>query len=187
MAPGEIPTTVLTALGSGACLTIDELDRQLPLNRRQISDGAASLILRGLAERIEAGCYRLNAEGLAAAARGETISSGPSGRHTGRRRPPADTLRQRAWTAMRMAGSFTVGDIVMAAARKETDADSSLHRYLRRLKLAGYVAELPVRQRGTHPTSNGFKRFRLLKDTGPIAPMWSDAYGMMIDRNEVAR
>lgn len=184
LAPGEIPTAILTTLGHGSCLTIDQLDTALPLNRRQISDGAAKLILRGLAERVEAGCYQLTSAGLEAAARGEAITSGPMGRHTAKaRKPIADTLRQRAWTAMRMSGAFTVGALVMAAGRGEADAENNLQRYLRRLKGAGYVAELPVRERGTALTSNGFKRYRLIRDTGPAAPVWSDARGRIIEHN----
>lgn len=183
-APGEIPMTVRAALHDGACRTIDQLDALLPLTRRQISNGAARLIMRGQLERVEAGCYRLTPAGHEALARGEAITSGPIGPLTGRaRKPLRDTLRQRAWTAMRMSGTFTIGDLIMAAGRGEADAETNLGRYLRHLKTAGYVAELPMRQRGTRPTSNGFKQFRLLRDTGPIAPVWSAARLLMIDHN----
>lgn len=184
-APGELPNTILATLAGGVCMTIDQLDANLPLTRRQISDGAAKLILRGLAERVEAGCYQLTPAGQQALAAGTTITSGPRGRHTGgMRKAPRDTLRQRAWTAMRMSGAFTIGDIAMAAGRAGDAApETNVQRYLHRLKKAGYVTELQVRARGTALTSNGFKRFRLLKDTGPLAPVWSDARGQMVDRN----
>lgn len=182
--PGEVPTTVRAGFADGACRTIDELFTMLPLTRRQISDGAASLIMRGQLERIETGCYQLTPAGLTAHAAGEAITSGPTGKHTGRsRRPLKNTLRQRAWTAMRMSGTFTIGDLVMAAAREERDAETNIARYLRSLKATAYVLELPVRSRGTHLTSNGFKRFRLIKDTGPIAPVWSRARNRLVDHN----
>lgn len=182
--PGEVPSTVRSGLADGACRTIDDLAAMLPLTRRQISNGAASLIMRGQLERIETGCYQLTPAGLTAHAAGETITSGPTGKRTGRsRRPLKDTLRQRAWTAMRMSGTFTIGDLVMAATRGDRDAETNISRYLRVLKATAYVVELPVRARGTHLTSNGFKRFRLLKDTGPIAPVWSEARGRLIDHN----
>lgn len=185
-APGELPNTILATLAGGACMTIDQLDASLPLNRRQISDGAAKLILRGYAERVEAGCYQLTPAGHKALATGIAITSGPRGRLTGGlRKAPRDTLRQRAWTAMRMSGAFTVGDIALAAARPgDAMPENNLQRYMRQLHRAGYLAELPVRARGTALTSNGFKRFRLLKDTGPLAPVWSDTHDVMIDRNE---
>lgn len=183
-AAGEIPTTVLHALADGSCRTIDQLDVALDLSRRQISNGAASLILRGYAERVEAGCYQLTPAGSEAAERGETIKPGPWRPDTGKiRKPQQDTLRQRAWNAMRMSATFTIGDIVMAAARDDADPESNVQRYLRHLKNAGYVAELPTRQRGTHLTSNGFKRFRLIRDTGPSAPAYRAGKNTIHDYN----
>ncbi|MRN48686.1 hypothetical protein GJU94_02380 [Brucella sp. 10RB9214] len=172
-ASGEIPTMILRHLGDGTCQTIDQLDAALPLNRRQISDGAAMLIKRDYLDRIEAGCYCLTPSGLAAAHRGERITSGPLHPHTGKcRRPHRDTFRQRAWNAMRMSVTFTIGDLAIVAAKDDKDPESNLVNYLGALRRVGYVTELPVRQSGTHLTSNGFKRFRLLKDTGPVAPVW---------------
>lgn len=173
MTPGTVPTTLLTALRDGSCQTVDELNTKLPFNRRQISDGASSLIMRGLLERIEIGCYRLTRDGKKAAEEGRVISSGPYRPDRGKcRAPQQNTLRQRAWNVMRMGNAFTIGDLVMAACvGSEKNAESNLQRYLKRLAHAGYVAELPVRVRGTKLTSNGFKRFRLIRDTGPIAPV----------------
>lgn len=182
---GVLPTTLLQCLADGTCRTIDELDVDLPLTRRQISDGAVKLILRGYAERIEVGCYRLTHDGLSAAARGEVIKSGPWRPDTGRaRKPVANTFRQRVWTVMRMSGSFTLGDLVMAAAgADDRDAGSNASFYIRRLIGAGYVFELPVRQRDTKVTSNGIKRFRLLKDTGPKAPVYRSRTRSIYDYN----
>lgn len=172
--PGTLPTTILHRLEGGACLTIDTLETSLGLTRRQISDGAAKLVLRGLLERIEAGCYRLTAAGRDAAASGLVITSGPRRPHTAKVPKPArNTFRQRVWTALRMSGAVTVGDLVMAAAGSDDlDAESNAAWYLCRLRTAGYIAELPVRQKGTRPTSNGFKRYRLILDTGPQAPVY---------------
>lgn len=185
MVPGTVPTTLLHALGDGACRTIDDLDARLPLSRRQISDGAGMLIMRGLMERIEVGCYQLTADGRAAAASGRVISSGPIRPDRGRcRAPQTGTLRQRAWNAMRMGGAFTIGDLVMAGCDgSEKSAASNLQRYLKSLVRAGYVAELPVRARGTKQTSNGFKRYRLLRDTGPVAPVWRPSKHDLFDHN----
>lgn len=70
-----------------------------------------------------------------------------------------------------MSVTFTIGDIAMAAASaKDANAEDNVQRFLNVLRHAGYVVELPIRQRGTRLTSNGFKRFRLLKNTGPLAP-----------------
>lgn len=183
-ATGEIPTMILRHLGDGSCQTIDELDAALPLNRRQISNGAAMLIKRDYLDRVEAGCYRLTSSGQEAAAKGEKITSGPIRTDTCiARTPQRNSLRQRAWTAMRMSGTFTIGDIVIVAARGDLDPESNVQRYLQMLRAGGYVAEMPVRQRGTHLTSNGFKRFRLIKDTGPIAPVWKSKLRSLWDHN----
>lgn len=169
--PGIIPTTVLHNLADGACRTIDQLDEQLEFNRRQISDGAAKLVYRGFLERVEAGCYQLTKAGLEAAADGKKIKSGPWKPLTGKsRKPRANTFRQRAWNAMRMSVEFTFSDIVIAADRNDKGPKNNLQAYMRQLVRAKYVAELPTRVGGTSLTSNGFKRFMLLTNSGPVAP-----------------
>lgn len=182
---GELPTTLLRCLADGACRTIDELDETLALDRRQISDAAFRLINRGYAERVERGCYRLTADGIAAAERGEALTGGPSGPDTVQvRKPWRDTSRQRAWAAMRMSGAFTVGEIAMAALRDaDPAAEDNLRRYVLQLKRAGYLVELPVRQSGTKLTSNGFKRFRLIRDTGFEAPVYRTKTKALHDYN----
>jgi hypothetical protein len=117
------------------------------------------------------GCYQLTPEGLAAAAAGEVITSGPKG--PGQKVPEyRDTFRQRAWTSMRMQRLFTVPDIVLEAARTEDgNPVDNLQRYLKALAAAGYVRVSPHRVEATAPTSNGYKRFLLHRDTGPRAPV----------------
>lgn len=185
---GVLPTTILHhlgALGDNACLTMDALEVALGLTRRQISDGAAKLVFRGLLERVEAGCYRLTTDGRARAAANDVIKAGPWRADTAKdRRPVRDTFRQRVWNAVRMAGAFTIGDVVMAAARADDkDAENNAAWYIRHLKNAGYLAELPNRQRGTKLTSSGFKRWRLVRDTGPRAPVFKAKTKLVHDYN----
>ncbi|MCA1492727.1 hypothetical protein I6F11_17540 [Ensifer sp. NBAIM29] len=182
--PGALPTTILQHLADGSCQTIDALAANLPLDRGQISDGAAKLVLRGYLERIEVGCYQLTPAGREAAERGEVIKSGPWRADTVKvRNAVRNTFRQRVWTAMRMSGAFTISDLVIAAAAGDDDPDDNASRYIRRLKAAGYVVELPTRQKGTRLTSNGFKRYRLLKDTGPQAPVYRPKTQTLHDYN----
>lgn len=185
MATGEAPTTLLHELSDGVCRTTDELDDRMNLSRRQISDSAGSLIMRGFVERIEIGCYQITNEGRQAIETGQVIRSGPYRPDRGKcRAPQKNTLRQRAWNAMRMGGAFTIGDLVMVAAKgKEVDADGNLRRWLKLLVRAGYLTELPVRAKSTKLTSNGFKRFRLIKNTGPVAPVWRPKKGDLFDHN----
>lgn len=182
---GEPQTTLLNGLCDGSCRTMEELSKTLALERRAIAKAVCKLVLRGYVERVERGCYRLSPRGLKAVGRGEAVKAGPSGPHTAKAaRPLPDTLRQRAWNAMRMSGTFTIGDLAIAASR-ETDKvpEINIQKWIWALCRAGIVVELPTRTRGTAPTSNGFKRFRLLKDSGPIAPIYRPAHRTVYDHN----
>jgi hypothetical protein len=183
--PGALPTTILHHLQDGACLTIDALEAALGLSRRQISNGAAQLVLRGLLERVEKGCYQLTKSGQTEAKAGKVIKAGPwrpdTGRNIVRHR---DTFRQRVWSAIRMSTTFTLGELVVAAARHDDLCpESNAARYVRQLKHAGYIAEMPSRQAGTRLTSNGFKRFRLVRNTGPAAPVFKPKVKTVHDFN----
>ncbi|MCW5711296.1 helix-turn-helix domain-containing protein [Shinella sp.] len=184
-APGIIPTTILHHLVDGSCMTMDGLESALGLTRKQISNGAAQLVLRGLLERVEIGCYRLTKSGVEKAKSGEVITSGPwrpdTARHIQRHQ---DTFRQRVWSAIRVSSTFTISEIVMAAARPDDLApENNATRFIRQLKLAGYLAELPSRQAGTRITSNGFKRWRLVRNTGPNAPVFKPKLRVVYDPN----
>lgn len=182
---GVLPTTILNALADGSCRTMDDLVAELGLSRRQVSDGAARLAYRKYLCRMERGCYQLTDAGLAAAATGEVITSGPLGPDTGSvRNKVSNTFRDRAWRAMRVRRQFTVGDIAADAAT-ETDRNprNNVARFLCFLRQAGYVTELRSRQSGTRLTSPGYKRFSLLRDTGPLAPAFRPKTGMLHDYN----
>ena len=183
-APGEASTMLLQHLRDGSCQTLDQLDAVLPLTRRQISDGAATLIRRDYLDRVELGCYCLTSAGVAASDRGEQITSGPIGPLTCKsRRKWRSTLRQRAWTAMRMSGTFSISELVIAASKDDKQPEVNLLDYLRALSRVGYVAVLPAARGGLRRNSKNGKRFRLLKDTGPIAPEWRSRKGVVWDRN----
>ncbi len=181
MAPGTLSNAVLDRLSDGQCHTIDHLDHALTEHmRREIVKCAGRLVLRGLLERVELGCYQLTEEGKRVVASGQKITSGPYRPDRGRSRKPRDTVRQRAWQAMQMPGSFTIGEIAMHAGRS---SEGNLQKYFRALRLAGYLIVLPIRAKGTAMTSNGFKRFRLIRDTGPIAPVYRPDRKTLFDYN----
>lgn len=183
--PGTLPTTILVHLADGACRTIEELEKALGLSRRQVSDGAAKLAYRKFLCRMERGCYQLTELGLKAAGEGQVIKSGPIGPDTGKvRAKVSNTFRDRAWRSMRVRRQFTIADIVAdAAADGDTDPESNVGRYLRALGMAGYVKEMRERAPGTRLTSNGFKRFVLVKDTGPVAPVYRPKARTLHDYN----
>lgn len=179
---GEHVNAVLAALGSGECRTIDVLAEILPLTRAQVSSACARLISRALVVRIETGCFRATGDGLVALARGVDIKSGPRGpRPAGApaRRVRHVTQRDRLWQAMRIKGKFSVPELLELAGGSAANAQ----RYLARLARAGYLLELPRRGAGTAPTSNGFKRWALIRDTGPLAPLWRPRLRQVFDPN----
>jgi hypothetical protein len=164
--------------------TMEELAARLPIGRKQIATAAAKLIARDYLERAETGIYRLTLTGRKALEDGISLSSGP---HRGRRKHPvfANTLQQRAWSAMRIRNTrFTIGDIVqLAATEADVEPEKSLQRFFHRLTRAGYLAELPTRVRGVAETSPGFKQWRLVRDTGEHAPRWLDRQKAFKDWN----
>lgn len=181
-APGVLPNTALEGLSDGACRTIAELETLLPISRKKISHGMSLLIQHGHVERIEAGCYQLTEQGKAFAASGKRLGEarGPNKRV---RRVRSSTLGQRLWTVMRMSSSFTIAEIVISARREERDPEHLARRYIAHLVSAGYVKELPGRAPGSRPGSHGFKRFRLIRNTGEFAPVWRSKPNAVHDFN----
>lgn len=182
--PGAAATALLSAMADGARHEICGLADALGLSRRQISDAAAKLARRGMVARTSPGKYRLTEAGLDAHATGKTITSGPKG-PTNARHILRDTFRERAWRAMRVRKTFTIGEIVADANRSEdeTAARDNARRYISALKSAGYVGELARRVPGTAPGSNGFKRFVLMHNTGPRAPVFRASVNALHDPN----
>lgn len=176
-------TKVLRALPD-ACKTLHELGGELGIQRHKISMAAGALIQKGLAERVEIGCYRLTSEGEQAVQSGLEITSGPKNPHARAKKPMRDTLRQRAWNVMRIQQSFTISDLVLASAHgPEQNATNNLQRYCSALAKAGVLRKMKRRVLGTRPSSNGFLRFQLLMDLGEIAPTIRTARGVLHDHN----
>lgn len=181
--PGKAPTALLQILQDGSCRTIEHLEQDLDLTRRQVSDAAAKLLQRGYLMRMAPGCYQLTEAGQAAAAAGEVITSGPRAPH-GKLRIVGNTIRDRAWRAMRTRRRFTLADLI-ADARTDGDKapEDSIGRYLRALRQAGFVAAAPRRAQGSAITSNGFKIWCLLRNTGPRTPIVRSASAVVHDPN----
>lgn len=174
---------ILNAL-PGACKTLGILSCELGLTHRQVTTAASSLIRKGFVERVSAGCFQLTGEGQAAVASGIEIKSGPNAPFQDVRGPMRDTLRQRAWNAMRIHQSFTINELLLASTHgPEQDAKNNLQRYLSALVKAGVLRRMRRRVAGTRPSSNGFLRYQLLRDLGEIAPTLRAAKGVLHDHN----
>lgn len=155
----------------GVCLTLADISSATGLDHHKISVAAGKLIKKGLVERAEVGCFRLTPAGQQAVDDQMVITSGPNAPLEEPRASLANTFRQRAWNAMRIQRSFTIGDLVTSACTgEERDPENNLQRYCRALSRAGVLRKMRRKVTGTRIGSNGFARYQLLKDLGPIAP-----------------
>lgn len=176
---GEAATALLAALADGP-LTRADAKARLGLDWRQMTNAARGLAGRGYLVFQDNGFLGLTRDGQQAAASGLPIR----GRGNTRVKIVHDTLRERAWAAMRVRKAFTVGDIVADAQRgDEMRPRDNITRYIARLKAAGFVQEEARRQPGTAIGSNGFKRFRLVRNAGPKAPVFREATTSVFDPN----
>lgn len=101
------------------------------------------------------------------------------------------TLRQKAWLAMQIKGKFTISDLIRNVVTAECTATSprgNINRYVKALTDVGILVEMKRRVAPTSPTSNGEKRWVLVRDVGrkaPIARMNGSVYdpnsGQIID------
>lgn len=187
MAEETIQNRVLYAIGD-ACLTLPELSDRLVLDRSSVGQAAALLIQRGYIERIERGCFQATAEGADAIRQGVRIESGVTGPDRATRPPKRNSIRQRAWNAMKIARTFTINDIVAAVARPtDGDVTENLRRYFCGLTKGGYLTKETRRRAGTAPSSNGYLVYRLERNTGLLAPVISQKHGTIVDFNEAAK
>ncbi|KMK68557.1 hypothetical protein [Puniceibacterium sp. IMCC21224] len=147
-----------------------DLAESLGITTKSVSDTAAVLVRRGYLVRNKPGEYQLSLHGREALDSNRVITSGPNGPLKSTRKH-RNSFRARAWRAMRVRRVFTMADLISDAEDGNGRHESNLSRYLGVLKQAGYVVELARRTPGSATTSNGYKRFRLVRDTGPIAPV----------------
>lgn len=168
----------------GDPVTIGVLAEKLNDENRRVVRSIDVLRRRGLVERLETGLYRLTKSGEQARHDGAQLKSGPRKPHTARAKKPAP-FRQALWAALRFGEATTIPDMLSLIPEEVHGRDprSNAYVYLRHLVAADYVLALPKRDPGTALTSNGFKRYRLIKNTGPHAPFWSGKEGRLIDQN----
>lgn len=89
-------------------------------------------------------------------------------------------LRQRAWWVMRRRLSFTLPELLgIVTDGSERNADGNLRRYLQALTRCGILSVDAKLVPGAALTSNGFLRYRLEINNGPVPPVWRQS------RNEV--
>lgn len=171
-----------TLAGADAAgLRFDQINAAVTAGGNGLVDCLGRLRRRKLIE-LDARRYRLTAAGRAFLAAGKSFVSGPRGAYTGKRLVK-NTLRERVWRAIRIRRKFSAFEILPLAVKGERDAESNARKYFRVLTRAGYLSELPTRQHGDTPAGSGFKRFLLVRDSGPQAPCWLPSRGIVFDPN----
>lgn len=183
-----IAQKLLTAIGQASpdeCITEVRLVELTRLEAKQVENAALTLRRRELATRVGPGCLKLTDAGREALAAGATITSGPNGPQPGKR-IFTDTLRSRIWTALRIRQKASIPDLIMLTAQgnaREKALESNIGKYLRALAKAGFVSKMPRREPGTAITSNGYVRWLLIRNTGPLAPVWRPGKSSVYDPN----
>lgn len=176
---GAAATALLNELQTGPKARAD-LVATMGLTPRQVTNAASNLFRRGYLILCDLVVYQLTDAGMAASLAGEIIKGGPKGQV----KLIKGTIRQRAWCAMRIRRSFTIGELVADATEPgEGQPRDNIGRFLSRLAQAGYVRELDRRAPGTAVGSNGFKRYTLVRNTGPKAPVFRTELGTIFDPN----
>jgi hypothetical protein len=154
--------------------------------RKEIIRSLACLMKRGLVkqervrkqsfdDRTPEALYTATKEGVAFYSARQKVKCGPKKQRRDARAYAADAFYQRLWTALRIAQGKrgTLPELIEIArlpADPENLADNA-RQYFMRLKHAGIITALKQREKGSALTSNGFVRFALLKDVGPLAPV----------------
>lgn len=167
------------------CITEARMAEITGLDKVQIERAALKLRKHDLLTKTSRGCHKLTDAGRAAATEGKQLRSGPNGQHSGPK-VNKESLRIRAWRAMRLKEKFSLPDLCMLCARgSEKDIVSNLRKYVTALEKAGYLTRMNRREPGTSITSNGHVRWWLnpANNTGLLAPVWSIKDNTIYDPN----
>ena len=184
-----IAEKILTAIrdsGMRECVTEERLLDLTGLSKRQVQDSCRLMRHHGLLTKTAEGCHQVTKAGMEAINAGARYRSGPKDEKHNGKRIWVGTIRIRIWRAMRIRRKFSVPEIITLVADESSgDMTSNVQKYIRALAKAGYLIELPKREAGSAPTSNGYKRWWLTdeKDTGPKAPVWRPDRRTVFDPN----
>jgi predicted transcriptional regulator of viral defense system len=162
---------ILSALVPNACMTLDEIAEASGVPRLGVPRAVNRLILRGFVERIARGCIQLTQAGATALAEGTPLNSGPIAPHR-QMNNRSGSARERFWQAIRLRQKFTLADLQILALKDGEQGYSNIRIYVGRLEKAGYLRALMRDQSSAISTmSRGQKRWALVRDSGPCAPI----------------
>ncbi|GLQ20473.1 hypothetical protein ACFFUB_00320 [Algimonas porphyrae] len=152
-------------------VTRDLVAQELGLRGCDANHKLGQLIRRGLICVASVGRYRPTESGRELLASGGTIPSGPMPDAPLKDRQMSNqSLRARLWRAMKRKPRFTIPEILTLASN-DTDGkpEDNARTYVRELKRAGYLTELPRREKRGRGGSS-VKVFWLREHTGPEHP-----------------
>lgn len=173
----------------------DAIVQQTGLTGRKVANACAKLVEHGYMERelycddtVKPGWYKVTPLGRIVLDEGARLTSGPKG-PTGKPKVRVNSLRERAWRVLRIRRKASVPELtglLLDAGADGADierAQNNLNKYLRQLVRAGYLCEMR-REAPQSVTSNGAKRFLLVRDTGPLPPIPQPTLSKVFDQNE---
>ena len=181
--PGKLATRMLHRMKDGSLHSTLALSVALQDDTTPVSEAAALLRRRGLLKAERIGHYRLTATGIDAARCGAQMTSGPKNA-LARVGQPDDSLQGRAWWAIRYRKRFTIGDLVADAERGEINAARTIGHFVRKLQGAGYLRGSAGRTPRVSPQKNGFKEYWLIRNSGPLTPVWQASTNSVFDPND---
>jgi len=176
--------SLLNVLAEGHDLTPGHAAALLQSHLSAAQRALASLVRHGLAMTV-CGVYTATPEGVSFITTGEQIKPGPHGPHAATR-SVSNALRAKVWRAIRIKGKFGLDELgrsVLDGTETGKDPLNNIGRYVSALAAAGYLIEMKRRTPGIAPTSPGKKRWMLVRDTGPKAPVLR-RNGEVYDHNE---
>ena len=151
--------------------SVSKIASAINANPKSVAKNCRSLLRRNFVSYdTKKRFYGITSEGISILHTGHEITSGSNKP----RRPQVqhNTFRAYAWRAMRIKGKFAIDDLLSVLNDGSAkNARNNLHKFIRALVDAGYLKEMHRRAPGNSPYSNGFKRWWLEKDTGPLTPM----------------
>lgn len=169
--------SILEVLKGGPKLT-RQIAAALNVHSMDLPKCLRTLAAKGLIMSCE-GNHEITERGARALTEGRELTSGPGvGKAVTHHRT---TLRARAWRAMRIREVFSLDDLMMLLCDgEEKDAAGNLGGYIRALAIVGYLTPMRRQAAGHHP-----ERWRLTNkgNTGPEAPAWNKARGVVTDSN----
>lgn len=166
----QLAERIMRELAEGALLT-RQLAARLDSRAQVILAACRCLRHKGLVHTIES-MHGLTRAGKALLEQGGFIPCQRKGRAAG---SAGRTLRQRAWTVMRMADHFSVDSLLQTVSDgDERNAENNLRNYCRALHRAGLLGR-------TARSGDYFLRREM--DSGPLAPSYNRAEKCVTDRN----